>query len=477
MLPFTKMHGLGNDYLYLDATDPALEAAHDWPTLARAMSHRHTGVGSDGLILVCSPTPDARQQHAAVRMRMFNADGSEAQMCGNGLRCVAKFAHDRLGHRTQPLIIQTARGLLSVRYQSDNHQLTSATVDMGEPILDLAKIPINPSATTPHSTHQHTLTVAGRAFLATFVSMGNPHAVIFDQDLDVAALGPALEHHPAFPERVNVHAVHVHSRTHAVIRTWERGSGLTQACGTGACAVLVAAVLNNRLDRDARITLPGGDLHIRWDQPTNHVFMTGPAADVCEGQWPLAPTPPDSRPTLTTDRLVLRPFHIDDAPAVVALAGDARVAETTLLIPHPYPPEHALRWIAAQPRQFATGASVTWAIALRDTASLIGAVGLRITPAHRRAELGYWIGVPHWNLGYATEAARAALDFAFNTLRLHRVEAHYQLGNDASGRVMEKIGMTHEGILRGHTFKNGATRDGVVYAAINPSKIPRQTAQ
>jgi len=469
MLPFIKMHGLGNDYLYLDATDPTFEAAHDWPTLARAMSNRHTGVGSDGLILICSPTPDAREQHAAVRMRMFNADGSEAQMCGNGLRCVAKFAHDRLGLRTQPLIIQTPRGLLSVLYQTANHQLTSATVNMGEPILDLARIPINPAATSPHSTHEHTLTVAGRAFLASFVSMGNPHAVIFDQALDIAALGPTIEHHPAFPERVNVHAVAVRSRTHAIVHTWERGSGLTQACGTGACAVLVAGVLTNRLDRDARITLPGGDLHIRWDQPTNHVFMTGPANDVCEGHWPLAAAPLDARPTLTTERLLLRPFHIDDAPAVVALAGDRRVAETTLLIPHPYPPEQALRWIAMQQGQFATAAGVTWAITLRDTATVIGAIGLQFAPPHRRAELGYWIGVPHWNLGYATEAARTVLAFAFDSLRLHRVEAHYQLGNDASGRVMEKIGMTREGLLRGHTFKNGSPRDGVIYAALNPN--------
>ena len=286
---FVKMHGLGNDYVYLDAvTHPQIARRDDLPDLARRMSDRHTGIGSDGLILLCPPTASAE---AHVRMRMFNADGSESAMCGNGVRCVAKFAHDRLGVSANPMRIETGAGVLSIDYDVTDGKLTLATVDMGEPILDLADVPVDRAGLVrvlDDGVHAE-FDAAGERFKAVFVSMGNPHAVIFTDDvsgLDLDRLGPQIERHPAFPERINAHFAQIRSRDEATMRTWERGSGITQACGTGACAVCVAAVRTGQLDRDVLLHLPGGDLRVRWDKPTNHLFMTGPATDVFEGDWP-----------------------------------------------------------------------------------------------------------------------------------------------------------------------------------------------
>lgn len=291
MIPFVKMHGIGNDYVYIDAyTNPAIESRADLALLARRISDRHTGVGSDGLILVCRPsTPGA---HA--RMRMFNADGSESEMCGNGVRCVAKFAHDRLNLSHRPLRIDTGRGVLSIDYSLRDGRLDSASVDMGAPILELAEIPVDASRLgAPVDAVSWRMEVAGRAWPVSFVSMGNPHAVFFMDPgvvptLDLARVGPVIEHHPAFPRRVNAHFAEVVSPGEAVMRTWERGAGATLACGTGACAVLVAGVRMARLARDAMLHLPGGDLRVRWDVHTNHVIKTGPAEDVFEGVWPEA---------------------------------------------------------------------------------------------------------------------------------------------------------------------------------------------
>jgi len=337
-MKFLKMHGIRNDYIYLDAvTTPSLEArfapsadsaSSDAPplqgfppddspasgaALIRAMSDRHTGVGSDGVILVCAPVPAKRgEPRANVRMRMFNADGSESEMCGNGVRCVAKFAHDRLGVNARPMLVQTGAGVLSIDYRTDDGRLTEATVDMGEPVLAAARIPVIPRADFPAESNVVDVDVsalglwnpeaawpraAGVIPRMTCVSMGNPHVVFFCDDLaavPLAEVGPRIETHPAFPRRVNVHFVQILANDHARMITWERGAGATLACGTGACAVLVAAVLNRRLSRAASLDLPGGRLHIRWDSESNHVFMTGPAQDVFEGQWPDHPASPPS---------------------------------------------------------------------------------------------------------------------------------------------------------------------------------------
>lgn len=300
---FVKMHGIGNDYVYLDAYgDPSLESRPDLADLARRVSDRHTGIGSDGLILVCRPrelevASLKSEVGAHARMRMFNADGSESEMCGNGVRCVAKFVHDRLGVRANPLLIQTGRGVLSISYDAAGGRLSTATVDMGEPILELAKIPVDESKLSRKAgPNAWTLDIGERPCTASFVSMGNPHAVIFNdggrpltpeqvRDLDLPRLGPPIEHDPAFPRRINAHWAAVHSRREATMRTWERGAGPTMACGTGACAVAVAGVLTGRFDRDVLLHLPGGDLRIRWDEKSNHVFKSGPATEVFEGEW------------------------------------------------------------------------------------------------------------------------------------------------------------------------------------------------
>jgi diaminopimelate epimerase len=274
---FTKMHGLGNDYVYVDGFE---ESVADPAALARTISDRHFGVGSDGLILVL-PT-DA----ADVRMRMFNADGSEAQMCGNGVRCVAKYAWDHGRSRANPMRVETGAGILQIRLTLDEGGLAAAaTVDMGRPALDPDRIPVRVSQKrvldVPIRLDKH-------AYTMTCVSMGNPHAVIFVEDVAAVPLelvGPRIENHPLFPERINVHFVQVRSAGEVVMRTWERGSGVTLACGTGASAVCVAGVLTRRTDRKILAHLPGGDLELQWGED-EHVRMTGPATEVFTGQWP-----------------------------------------------------------------------------------------------------------------------------------------------------------------------------------------------
>jgi diaminopimelate epimerase len=301
---FVKMHGIGNDYIYIDAfTDAAVERAADWPRLAPQMSDRHTGVGADGLILVCRPRGEGD-----VRMRMFNADGSESEMCGNGVRCVAKFAYDRLGVTARPMAVETGRGVLAIDYTVEDGALSQATVDMGEPILDLPQIPVDAAGlATPRGPGAHDcrieVEVAGAARILAFtpVSMGNPHAVFFAdanellfapglEKLELDRIGPAIERHRAFPRRVNAHFVTAPSPRELTMRTWERGAGETLACGTGACAVLVAAALTGRAGRDALLHFRGGDLRIQW-RDDNHVLKTGPATEVFEGTWAPAGIP------------------------------------------------------------------------------------------------------------------------------------------------------------------------------------------
>lgn len=275
---FTKMHGAGNDYVYVNGFEETLPS--DLPDLARRISDRRFGVGGDGLILIL---PSVK---ADARMQMFNADGSEAEMCGNGIRCVAKYVYD-YGIACKPeLQIETKAGVLSVSVSTAGGLVDKVRVDMGPPILAAGRIP----TTLPGEPVVNTeLQIAGRSFAVTCVSMGNPHCVIFvDQATDelVLGYGPKIEVDPHFPARVNVEFIEVISGSEVRQRTWERGSGETWACGTGASAVCVAGVLTGRTGRRIVNHLRGGDLELHWDEADNHVYMTGPAAEVFSGDWP-----------------------------------------------------------------------------------------------------------------------------------------------------------------------------------------------
>jgi len=279
-LRFTKMHGLGNDYVYISLFDQHVD---DPPALARAISDRHRGVGSDGLILVAPPDDPG----AHVRMVMYNADGSRAQMCGNGIRCLAKLAYERGLARANPLRVQTDAGVLALDLLlgPDQH-VSEVRVDMGEPVLDPRRIPVSIAA---QRVVAHPLVLKGTTLSMTCVSLGNPHAVFFVPDLSAVPLadwGPQIERHPLFPERINVHFAQILSPQLVRMITWERGAGATLACGTGASAVCVAGVLAGLTERQITAELPGGALRLDWDEATNHVHMTGPAAEVFTGVWP-----------------------------------------------------------------------------------------------------------------------------------------------------------------------------------------------
>ncbi|MCY2988585.1 MAG: diaminopimelate epimerase [Planctomycetota bacterium] len=275
---FTKMHGAGNDYVYVNGFQEQLP--DELPELARRISDRRFGVGGDGLILI---RPSER---ADARMQMFNADGSEAEMCGNGIRCVAKYIYDHGICRQPELRIETGAGVLALTVEAVAGLVQRVCVDMGEPILQAARIP----TTLPGSPVVNVpLTVGGRTFQVTSVSLGNPHCVLFvDQATDdlVLGWGPQIETDPHFPARVNVEFIEVLGPGEVRQRTWERGSGETWACGTGASAVCVAGVLTGRTARRIVNHLRGGDLELHWSEADNHVYLTGPAAEVFSGDWP-----------------------------------------------------------------------------------------------------------------------------------------------------------------------------------------------
>jgi diaminopimelate epimerase len=287
-LRFWKLHGCGNDYIYLDCvrnTPPRNPAG-----LSVKISDRHFGVGSDGLILICP------SERADVRMRMFNADGSEAEMCGNGIRCLSKYAFDHGLTKSNPMTVETGRGILTLQLDVKAGKVERVTVDMGEPILDADKIPTTLPGPRVVDLAEHPLPLRGGWAEAcrldprlTCVSMGNPHVIVYCRDVSKVPLeqvGPTIETAAVFPRRINVHFVQVQSPEEVTMRTWERGSGITLACGTGACSVAVAGVLTGRTGRRITAHLPGGDLLLHWSEADQHVYMTGPAVEVFGGEWP-----------------------------------------------------------------------------------------------------------------------------------------------------------------------------------------------
>ena len=276
-VPFTKVQGLGNDYLFLDGLAGPLPAG--LPDLARAMSDRHFGPGADGIITI------EPGQAAPLRMRIWNADGSEAQMCGNGLRGFAKLAFERGYAGAESFPVETGAGVLLPTVLPDGGRVGRVCVDMGEPRLRRGQVPME--GPPDEECIEAPLEIAGRPWRMTAVSMGNPHAVTFVDDVEhlaVPTLGPRVERDPVFPERVNAGFAQVLAPDLIRLRVWERGSGETLACGTGACAALVAAVRTGRTGRRATLRLTGGDLHVEW-AANNHVFMTGPTVEVYSGVY------------------------------------------------------------------------------------------------------------------------------------------------------------------------------------------------
>ena len=273
---FTKMQGLGNDYIYIDCLR---EKVDDPSALARKMSDRHFGVGGDGIVLIGKDDGDG------FTMRMFNADGSEAEMCGNAARCVGKFIHDKGLSDREEIRLRTGAGIKILRLNVRGGETVSVRVDMGEPILTPDRVPVSLSGEKAIGVP---FEAAGFRGEMPCVSMGNPHAVFFVDDaegVDVHGIGPVIENHPLFPRKTNAEFVTVLNRKELRMRVWERGAGETMACGTGACATLVAGVLNGLCERDAVIRLNGGRLHVLWDADSNRVFQEGPAAFVFDGEF------------------------------------------------------------------------------------------------------------------------------------------------------------------------------------------------
>ena len=276
MIKFTKMQGLGNDYVYIDAIHQNIE--QESCSLAQFVSNRNFGIGSDGLILIC------KSEVADFKMKMFNSDGSEAEMCGNGIRCVGKFVYDKgLTDKTE-VSVETLAGIKVLQLNLKDGKVETVRVDMGEPILDPDKIPVI-SKETPVA--NLTATAEGKDFRFTCVSMGNPHAITIVEDVknfDVNKYGKVLEIDNQFPKRINVEFAQILDKENIKMRVWERGAGETLACGTGACATAVACYLNGYTKRNVTIELLGGNLFIEWNKENNHVYMTGPAVTVFEGE-------------------------------------------------------------------------------------------------------------------------------------------------------------------------------------------------
>ena len=280
-VPFSKMEGLGNDYIFILETDlPRRYTDEELCAMAKHASSRHFGVGSDGLVLI------GASEKADFRMRIFNSDGSEAEMCGNALRCVGKYAYDKGLTQKKELAVETLAGIRILELRTVHDVVQSVRVAMGVPQLNPADIPMSVEG---ESFINRVIAVGGKDYWGTALSMGNPHLVVpvgNPKALDLQQLGPKFEHHPLFPARVNTEFVKVASRTHIHMRVWERGAGETLACGTGACAAAVACALNGLSDRDVTVHLPGGKLHIVW-AADGMVYKTGPAHHVYDGDYDL----------------------------------------------------------------------------------------------------------------------------------------------------------------------------------------------
>ena len=278
-MKFTKMHGIGNDYIYVNGFEETVEHPQE---AAKLFSDRHFGIGSDGLILILP------SEQADFEMAMYNADGSRGEMCGNAIRCVAKYVYDRHMTDQTNIRIETLAGIRHVQLTVEDGNVASVRVDMGKPQLIPEQIPVVYDGSDKRTQLVDCpIVVDGRSYRMTGVSMGNRHCVIYTDDvdgLDLEKIGPGFERHAYFPNRVNTEFVKVLDRHTVQMRVWERGSGETLACGTGACAVTVACILNGFTERNVTVRLRGGDLHIEWDQKTDTVFMTGPATEVFEGE-------------------------------------------------------------------------------------------------------------------------------------------------------------------------------------------------
>lgn len=274
-MKFTKMQGIGNDYVYVNCFEETVENP---AAVSEFVSDRHFGIGSDGLVLIM------KSDCADFRMRMFNADGSEAEMCGNATRCVGKYVYDNGLTDKTDITLETKAGIKYLKLFTENGKVTRVTVNMGEPILTPQLIPVD---YTGEEFINRVISVDGAEYAITCVSMGNPHAVVYMDDienLDIETLGPKFELHQIFPKRTNTEFVKVIDKNTVEMRVWERGAGETLACGTGACAVLVASVLNGKCERKSTVRLIGGELTVEWREDDNCVYMTGPAEKVFDGE-------------------------------------------------------------------------------------------------------------------------------------------------------------------------------------------------
>lgn len=275
-MKFTKMHGCGNDYIYVNCFTEKIEEPS---VIAKKVSDRHFGIGSDGLILICP------SETADFKMRMFNADGSEGKMCGNGIRCVAKYVYDNGMTDKEVITVETLSGIKTLQLAVSEGRVQAVTVDMGSPVLTPSQIPVKCEGDRMIN---QPVSVGGKEYYITCVSMGNPHAVVFTEEevtaLNLEKIGPLFENHEIFPDRVNTEFIHVIDETTIDMRVWERGSGETLACGTGACASVVACVLNHKTEDEVLVHLLGGDLEVRYDREKNTVLLTGPAEFICTGE-------------------------------------------------------------------------------------------------------------------------------------------------------------------------------------------------